>query len=76
MEMKTWRIENMKMPEVDKNAVRKAQDEIRKMKDKYVAAEKKAMEHVKKNPEKALLLAAGVGAAIGAVTVALLARKK
>lgn len=74
--MKTWRIENMKMPEVDKNAVRKAQDEIRKMKDKYVAAEKKAMEHVKKNPEKALLLAAGVGAAIGAVTVALLARKK
>lgn len=66
----------MKMPEVDKNAVRKAQDEIRKMKDKYVAAEKKAMEHVKKNPEKALLLAAGVGAAIGAVTVALLARKK
>ena len=66
----------MKMPKVDKNAVKKAQDEIRKMKGKYVAAEKKAMEHVKKNPEKALLLAVGVGAAIGAVTVALLNRKK
>ncbi len=65
----------MKMPTVDKNAIRKAQDEIKKMKNKYVAAEKKAMEHVKKNPEKALLLAAGVGAAIGAITVALLKRK-
>ena len=61
---------------VDKNAIKKAQDEIRKMKEKYVAAEKKAMEHVKKNPEKALLLAVGVGAAIGAVSVALLTRKK
>ena len=61
---------------VDKNAIKKAQDEIKKMKDKYVAAEKKAMEHVKKNPEKALLLAVGVGAAIGAVSVALLTRKK
>ena len=65
----------MKTPTVDKNAIRKAQDEIRKMKGTYVAAEKKAMEHVKKNPEKALLLAAGVGAAIGAITVALLKRK-
>ncbi len=66
----------MKMPKVDKNAIRKAQDEIRRMKTKYVAAEKKAMEHVKKDPERALLLAAGVGAAIGAITVALLNRKK
>jgi len=70
------RIENMKTPTVDKNTMKKAQDEIRKMKDKYVVAEKKAMEHVKKNPEKALLLAVGVGAAIGAVTVAILDRKK
>ena len=66
----------MKAPTVDKNTMKKAQDEIRKMKGQYAAAEKKAMEHVKKNPEKALLLAAGVGAAIGAVTVALLTRKK
>lgn len=65
----------MKMPTVDKNAVRKAQDEIKKMKNQYVAAEKKVMEHVKKNPERALLLAAGVGAAIGALTVAILKRK-
>jgi len=66
----------MKMPKVDKNTVKKAQDEIKKMKNNYVAAEKKAMEHVKKNPEKALLLAAGVGAAIGAITVAILKNKK
>ncbi len=65
----------MKMPKVDKNTVRKAQAEIKKMKDNYVAAEKKAMESVKKDPEKALLLAAGIGAAIGAITVAILKRK-
>ena len=64
----------MKLP--DKNTVKKAQAEIRKMKAKYAAAEKKAMERVRKDPEKALLLAAGVGAVIGAVTVAVLNRKK
>jgi ElaB/YqjD/DUF883 family membrane-anchored ribosome-binding protein len=64
----------MKM--ANKNVVKEAQDEIRKMKNKYVTAERKAMEHVKKDPEKALLLAAGVGAVIGAVTVAVLSRKK
>ncbi len=64
----------MKMP--NRNTVKKAQAEIRKMKVKYVAAERKAMEHVRKDPEKALLLAAGVGAAIGAITVAILSRKK
>jgi ElaB/YqjD/DUF883 family membrane-anchored ribosome-binding protein len=59
-----------------KNAIKKAQEEIRKMKSKYVIAERKAMEHVRKDPEKALLLAAGVGAVIGAVTIAILNRKK
>ena len=66
----------MKMPKVDKNTVKKAQDEIKRMKNQYVTAEKKAMEHVKKNPEMALLLAAGVGAAIGAITIAIVKNKK
>ncbi len=66
----------MKTPELDKNTVKKAQAEIKRMKDQFSAAEKKAMEHVKKNPEKALLLAAGVGAAIGAISIALLNRKE
>ncbi|MFA6907371.1 MAG: hypothetical protein WC263_00930 [Candidatus Micrarchaeia archaeon] len=66
----------MKMPKVSNKTVKQAQDEIRKMKGKYVAAEKKAMEHVKKNPEMALLLAAGIGAAIGAITVAVIKSKK
>lgn len=66
----------MKTPKFDKETVRKAQDEIRRMKSNYIAAEKKAMAHVKKNPEVSLLLAAGVGAAIGAITVAILKNKK
>ena len=64
----------MKMP--DKNTIRKAQAEIKKMKTKYMAAEKNVMEHVKKDPEVALLVAAGIGAAVGAITVAILKRKK
>jgi ElaB/YqjD/DUF883 family membrane-anchored ribosome-binding protein len=64
----------MKTP--DKNIIKKAQAEIRKMKNKYVAAEKDVMEHAKKNPELALLVAAGIGAAVGAITVAILKNKK
>ena len=64
----------MKMP--DKNTVKKAQAEIKKMKNQYVTAEKEVMEHVKKDPEVALLVAAGIGAAVGAITVAILKRKK
>lgn len=66
----------MKMPNVNESKIKAAQAEIDKMKGKFVAAEKKAMEHVKKNPEMALLLAAGVGAAIGAITVAILKKNK
>ena len=66
----------MNMSKVEKDTVKKAQAEIKKMKNNYDVAEKKAMEHVKKNPEMALLLAAGVGAAIGAITIAILKNKK
>ena len=64
----------MKMP--NKNTIKKAQAQIKRMRAQYTAAEKKAMERVRKDPEKALLLAAGLGAVIGAVTVAILNRKK
>jgi ElaB/YqjD/DUF883 family membrane-anchored ribosome-binding protein len=64
----------MKMP--NKNTIKKAQAEIRKMKTKYIAAEKKVMEQAKKNPELALLVAAGIGAAVGAIAVSVLKGKK
>jgi ElaB/YqjD/DUF883 family membrane-anchored ribosome-binding protein len=64
----------MKMP--NKNTIKKAKAAIKSMKAKYVAAEKKVMERVRKDPEKALLVAAGIGAAVGAITVAILKRKK
>ena len=52
----------------------KARKELAKLKKKYQAAEKKAKSYIKSNPGKALLLAAGVGAAIGA-GVAAIAKK-
>ena len=66
----------MKMTKVDKQKIKKAQIAVKNMRSKFLVAEKKAMLHVKKNPEKALLLAAGIGAAIGAATVYALSRKK
>lgn len=74
METKSKRTETMKMP--DKNTIKEAQAEIKRMKDKYVAAEKEVIGHAKKNPELALLVAAGIGAAVGAISVAILKRKK
>jgi hypothetical protein len=70
------RIEKMEISKNDKAKIKKAQLEIQKMKNKAAATEKELMEHVKKDPEVALLVAAGIGAAIGAITVAVLKRKK
>ena len=64
------------MAKPNKNAIKSAQAEIKKMKTKYMAAEKNVMAHVKKDPEVALLVAAGIGAAVGAITVAILKGKK
>jgi mannitol-specific phosphotransferase system IIBC component len=66
----------MEISKNDKAKIKKAQLEIQKMKNKAAATEKELMEHVKKDPEVALLVAAGIGAAIGAITVAVLKRKK
>lgn len=45
-------------------------------KRKFEATHKKANTFVKNNPEKAVLIAAALGAAIGAATAAALKRKK
>ena len=45
-------------------------------KKKLVRAEKAAERFVEKNPKKAVAIAAGIGAAIGALAVALLRRRK
>ena len=64
------------MSKADEQNIKKAKVAVNDMRKKFDAAEKKAMEHVKKNPEKALLIAAGVGAAIGAAMVYVLNKKK
>jgi ElaB/YqjD/DUF883 family membrane-anchored ribosome-binding protein len=66
----------MEISRKDKSKIKSAQAEIQRMKDKAVAAEKNLMAHARKDPEAALLVAAGIGAAIGAITVAILKRKK
>ncbi|MFA5411795.1 MAG: hypothetical protein WC350_00395 [Candidatus Micrarchaeia archaeon] len=43
---------------------------------KFKAAEKAVNKHIKNDPEKAVLIAAGIGAAIGAITMLALKRKK
>jgi len=66
----------MELSKTEKENVKKAQVAVENMRKKFEVAEKKAMVHVKNNPEKALLLAAAVGAAIGAATVYVLSNKK
>jgi len=45
-------------------------------KTKFRAAETQVNKHIKKDPAKAVLIAAGVGAAIGAITMLALSKKK
>ena len=45
-------------------------------KTKFNKAEKEVNKHIKKDPAKAVLLAAGIGAAIGAITMLVLSKKK
>lgn len=54
----------------------KAKADLAKAKVKLAKAEKNAERYVSKNPKKAVAIAAGVGAAIGAVTIALLKHSK
>ncbi len=57
-------------------AQEKAQKEVKKVKAEMDKAVKKVDGYVKKNPHKASLISAGVGAAIGATLAVLLKGKK
>ena len=57
-------------------AVRMARKELGVAKRKIVSAEKQVSAYAKKNPEKAMLIAAAIGAAVGAGIIAALKRKK
>jgi ElaB/YqjD/DUF883 family membrane-anchored ribosome-binding protein len=53
-----------------------AQKELAKAKAEMAKAAKKVEDYVKKNPEKAAIISAGIGAAIGAAVAALIVKKK
>lgn len=59
-----------------KKARKKAEQELRKLRGKYRQAEAKVKVAIRKNPKKAVLIAAGIGAALGAVAAASLMRKR
>lgn len=65
------KVEGMK-----KNMKMFAQKEIAKAKAEMAKAAKKVEDFVKKNPEKAAIISAGIGAAIGAAVAALIAKKR
>jgi ElaB/YqjD/DUF883 family membrane-anchored ribosome-binding protein len=56
-------------------AKQKAQKELEIIKTRLLAAEKKAHAYMEKNPEKTILIAAGVGAAVGAAVAFALKKK-
>lgn len=51
-------------------AKKKALQELSKAKAKFVSYEKRVLAYIKKHPSKAVAIAAGLGAAIGAVALA------
>lgn len=53
-----------------------AAKELKKAKAELVKAGKKVEDFVKKNPEKAAIISAGIGAAIGAAIMGLMKKKK
>jgi ElaB/YqjD/DUF883 family membrane-anchored ribosome-binding protein len=61
---------------LEKKAIATAKKEIAKAKVKIAEAEKKVTAYAKKNPKQAMLIAAGVGAAVGAGVALALRRMK
>ena len=59
------------MSEIDKRKAQ-AEKEIAKARKQVESTMKKADDYVKKNPEKAVLISAGIGAALGAATALLM----
>jgi ElaB/YqjD/DUF883 family membrane-anchored ribosome-binding protein len=54
----------------------KAKMELKKAKEKFMKHERKVRELIQKNPEKAVSIAAGLGATLGAAAVGAYALKK
>lgn len=67
---------NKQVQAVLKKQKERALFELRKAKEKFMKQEKKVRNYVKKNPEKAVAIAAGLGAAIGAAVSVVARRKK
>lgn len=65
-----------KMAAMKKNVKIFTQKEIARAKVEMAKAAKKVEQFVKKNPEKAAIISAGIGAAVGAAVAALVAKKK
>jgi ABC-type sugar transport system substrate-binding protein len=62
---------------IDKKKMKAFADkELKKAKAELAKAGKKVEDFVKKNPEKAAIISAGIGAAIGAAVAALIAKKR
>ena len=57
-------------------AIATAKQHIAKAKAKIMEVDKKVTGYAKKNPEKAMLIAAGIGAAVGAGVALALSRMK
>lgn len=53
-----------------------AQEKASEIKDKAVQAKDKTLEYVDENPRKSALMAAGIGAAVGAVVALLFSRRR
>jgi len=65
-----------KMQAMGKNVKVIARKEIAKAKVELAKAGKKVEAYIKKNPEKAAIIAAGIGAAVGAAITSLVVKKK
>ena len=59
-----------------KKAVAMAKKEIASAKKKLAVAEKKAIAYARKNPQKAMIIAAAIGSAIGAGLTAAFKKKR
>lgn len=67
---------NEKIQQNVEKAKKMAEKEIAKVRKELGSAGKKIEDYVKKNPEKATLISAGIGAAIGAALAVMLRGKK
>ena len=65
------KVQKTVMTEVDKQKAN-AEKEIAKVRKQVESTMKKADDLIKKNPEKAVLISAGIGAALGAVAAVLM----